>query len=249
MFSLLRMELYRMTKTKSVKIITILLTLTYIISFIATVTTSHNYIDVCSIFNANFTDRFNFLFFGILISILIADEYKNGFIKSIGGQISSRSLLTLSKLCIMSIYTVFTFIIGFISCGITSLFFTAKYNVTFGFDIAYIPVWVITIILNISMISLIILIVTITRSSSSGITTTIIISTQLTSLIYSAINWLLSKIGINSFNISVYMPDTNLLLMVPDMSYKSLLRALICAIIFTIIIIYASMNFQKKKDV
>ena len=71
----------------------------------------------------------------------------------------------------------------------------------------------------------------------------------MTSLVYNLINWLLVKIGITSFNISMYMPDTIMQNMSLQTTTDGIIRAFIVGGVFTIATICVSMILQNKRDI
>lgn len=206
-------------------------------------------LNICKMFTEDIASAANFMLWGIIISIYMYAEYKNGFVKSIAGQIPRKGMLSASKLHIMALYTVSMFVIEFVTFAVTTVICGTGYNVKLGFTPKYMLVWIAVFILYMAVTSIFIFIMSAIRISACGVAVSMIIGFGMTSLIYKLINWLLYKIGINSFDISKYMPDAIVGSMSIHSTAESIIRALIVGGVFTIIFIYASIIVQNRKDI
>ena len=107
MFSLFRMENYRFVRTRTVHVITAILIAVTILGVVISAMTMKDSaeLNICQMFTKDIAPVLNMVFWGIIIAIYIYGEYKNGFIKSIGGQIPKKGMLCASKMYIMAAYT------------------------------------------------------------------------------------------------------------------------------------------------
>ena len=249
MLNLCKMELYRLKKTKTAWVITALFILSGIIDVIFTVKLEKSDIDICKLETTEFGSKITLMFLGILLAGYIAGEYKDGFIKSVAGQISHKGMLALSKIIMTVMYTLFIFVMDFITITITSFIISKNVTVSFGFHTQYIILWLTIFIIHISISCLFVFIAVLTRSSSWGIGITLFISFDMTSLLYIAINMLIEKMGIKSVDISEYMLDANLTHMVLGVSNDYIVRSLLVGVLFMVLMVYAGIKIQHVKDI
>lgn len=279
MFSLFRMENYRFVRTRTVHVITAILIAVTILGVVISAMTmkdsadaeSYNVsesvdlnggkafvtveggnsteLNICQMFTEDIAPVLNMVFWGIIIAIYIYGEYKNGFVKSIGGQIPKKGMLCASKMYIMAAYTLCMYAVEFVIVALTSLIYASKYKVVFGFQPKYLIIWLAIFALYMGISGLFILICTSGRNSAIGIGVAMIVGFGMTSLVYNLINWLLVKIGITSFNISMYMPDTIMQRMSLQTPTDGIVRAFVVGGVFTIATICVSMILQNKRDI
>lgn len=251
MFSLFRMENYRFVRTRTVHVITAILIAVTILGVVISAMTMKDSaeLNICQMFTEDIAPVMNMVFWGIIIAIYIYGEYKNGFIKSIGGQIPKKGMLCASKMYIMAAYTLCMYAVEFVIVALTSLIYASKYKVVFGFQPKYLIIWLAIFALYMGISGLFILICTSGRSSAIGIGVAMIVGFGMTSLVYNLINWLLVKIGITSFNISMYMPDTIMQRMSLQTPTDGIVRAFVVGGVFTIATICVSMILQNKRDI
>ena len=249
MLSLCRMELLRLKKSVSAWVIAVLVILLGVFDVIFTIKLEKSDINICNIITSDFASRITLLLLGVLLAGYIAGEYKDGFIKSIAGQIPHKGMLALSKIVMTVIVTSIIFLLYFASITITSLFFSKDVVVNFGFEPRHVILWFTIFIIHISISGMFILIAELTRSSSWVIGVTLFICFDMTSLLYALINILIEKIGIKSVDISVFMLDANLSQMELGVSDKCIIRSLVIGILFLILMALTGMKTQKVKDI
>ena len=274
MFSLFRMENYRFVRTRTVHIITAILMATAILGVVVTAMTikdsvnviksvdlnggqaavtvngeTSSELNICEMFTEDITPVLNMVFWGIVIAIYIYGEYKNGFVKSIAGQIPKKGMLCASKMYIIAVYTLCVYVAEFVIVALTSFIYASKYKVVFGFQPKYLIIWLAIFVLYMGISGLLILICTWGRSSAIGIGVAMIIGCGMTALIYNLINWLLVKIGITTFDISTYMPDVIMQNMSLQTPTGDIVRAFIVGGVFTVATLYASMVLQNRRDI
>lgn len=257
MFSLFRMENYRFVRTRTVQVITALIMAVTIAGIVISAIMMKDSVEgvnavelnICQIFTEDIASIMNMVFWGIIIAIYIYGEYKNGFVKSVAGQIPKKGMLCASKMYIMAAYTLCMYVVEFLMVALTSLIYTFKYKAVFGFEPKYLIIWLAIFVLYMGISGLFILICTLGRSSAIGIGAAMIVGFGMTGFAYNLINWLLTKIGIKSFDMSKYMPDTILQGMSLQAPADDIVHAFVVGGVFAIVTICLGMMLQNKRDI
>lgn len=250
MLNLFKMEIYRALKSK-VTAVTLLImgAISFITIYTDTLGRYSTIINICNEFTSILSSPIVLILWAIMISVYISAEYKNGFVKSIAGQISKRSDLAVSKILLAAVYTIAMFAVSFIFMVISAFIF-ARDNMTFGFTSQMIQLWGIQFLLHIGFSSIYILIATLTRSSSFGIALGVFTGCGLINLIYNGIDWLVNKTGIiKEFSIENYMIETNMKFMIPGVTSEYVARAALVGIVFLVVMMCISMKLLNKRDI
>lgn len=116
MRNLFKMEIYRALKSKLTLVTLVLMGILSLMNiYIGTINEDSNLsINICSEFTSTLSNQMLLIMWAIRISLYIAAEYKNGFVKSIAGQISNRGHLAVSKFLLATVYTIAMFVVSFI---------------------------------------------------------------------------------------------------------------------------------------
>lgn len=255
MLNLLRMEIYRSRKSKTILVTLVLMALVSFASVYFSIKTADisEAVNISSQFTSVISNGLLLILWAVAISVYISAEYKSGFIKSVSGQIKDRGNLAVSKLLFFIIYTVEMFAISFIVV-LLSAFIFSKNNITLGLSSQIIVILCVQFLLHIAFSCIFILITILSRGSALGIGLGIFMGCGLTSLIYRAIsmgvNWLLGKAGIAAgFNLESFMIETNVSYIQIGITYEYILRAVLIGFVFSIVMIFASVQVLDKKDI
>lgn len=251
MLNLFKMEIYRALKSK---VTAVTLLIMGAIGFIAVyIDTLGRYndtiINICNEFTSILSSPMALILWAIMISVYISAEYKNGFVKSIAGQIPKRSYLVVTKVLLAVVYTIAMFIASFIFIAVSAFIFSRN-NMVLGFESQMIKLWGVQFLLHVGFSCIYILIATLTRSSSFGIALGIFTGCGLTSLVYNGINWLVNKTGIvKVFSIGNYMIETNMKFMIAGITNEYVIRAALVSIVFIVVMMFISMKLLNKRDI
>lgn len=251
MFNIYRMERFRALKTKIIINMLIIAGIFSVMNvFLGTLGEQKGKtINVCSQFTQILSNKVLLPILAIVIAVYISGEYKNGFLKSIAGQITNRSYLVLSKVLFATVYTIELFAGCFLFTLISAIIF-GKNNIILGFSPEMMGIWGIQLLLHVGFSCIFILITIVTRSSSLGIGLGIFTLAGLSELIYAGINYLVAKTGISShFNIGKYMIEKNVEFVQSGVSAQIFVNAIIVGLVFAILFTVLSINVMKKRDI
>lgn len=188
-------------------------------------------------------------FCAIFAAVFVSAEQKSGFVKNIAGQVSGRGLLALSKLCavavqvllILLLFTVLTGIFGQLmlpeGVHVSSFAGTAKmlglqYLLHFAFTgvILFLCIWL--------------------RNSAAAIAVGIVVSCNVTVIIYGFINTFLHKLfGIENANIGQYSLEQNVGAVTMNTDGDIMTRAILVGAVFLIAGVAGAMLLMQKRDV
>lgn len=251
MLNLFKMEIYHALKSK---VVAVMLLLTGVISFlnmfvISQVIDENQTVNICRQFTSLSANQMMLIFWAVMISVYIAGEYKNGFVKSIAGQISSRGYLAVSKVLFALAYTVAAFVVSFIFTVIGAFVFI-KGGIVLGFTAGMISVLLVQLLVHLGFTCIFILIATLTRSSAFGIGLGIFMGCGMSGMLYSGISWAVNKTGIvKNFNFAQYMIDTNVKNVQIGVPKEFMIRGVIVGLAFVAVFTYASVKALNKRDI
>lgn len=139
-------------------------------------------------------------FFAIFVVLFCAEEYSGGFIKNYAGQISNRLQIVFARSLAVAVYTVAMTIWYVILQLVSDLIFFG--NITMGEHmLGYCGLQT---LLSIALMLVIMLVVTVVRSTSVSMVASLAISWKMTTLLYVGIEKLLDFVGVSDAHITDY---------------------------------------------
>ena len=269
MTKLIKMDLYRLFKTKSFKI---LLLTAISISFVAvaliigiaklvpmlpensqaTMASAFpflSWIENVSVFDVIYTSLYvlSFMVVSILTAIFISSERSSGYIKNIAGQINSKSMIVVSKFATLAIATLIIFVSYIVgSFASAQIFIHNSLNYTHFAEFAC-AVGV-KYLLCLAIVAIIIFLCTLTKSSSLAVAFGIIFGTGITSIIYSTVSFFLETITNHSISISSYTPDGFAFQLSMTSQPELLLKGCLLAVAYIVSFLFLSAFVMNKKD-
>ena len=169
-------------------------------------------------------------------------DVENGYIKNIAGQMPMKGFTILSKFIVAFVHNVIFAVAGIIGKVIGSLF-VQQIIVDDGVPDS-IRVLVLKLLLIQSICALLLLAVATLRSKSLGMILAVIFGLELTSLIYLGIEQGLRSLVGHAVNISKYMPDA-----VMDESPLGTMKALAIAVVWGAVFLIPAIRIFDRKDV
>ncbi|MBE5954209.1 MAG: ABC transporter permease [Lachnospiraceae bacterium] len=184
------------------------------------------------------------IFMTIAAVLFFNREQNSGFIKNIASKSTSRLSIYFSKFISMILYLLFTFLVMAIAEYVTLL---AYYDgdLVFGRDVMgdFLPRLGILLILHIAFISGVVMVTTITKSSTMGITVGMLANTGFSAFIVLALRaWL-------DFDLSDYLINYNLTRVNLDSGSDVLNHALLVGIITIIVYNVIGCTWFAKRDI
>lgn len=184
----------------------------------------------------------------IFIAIYTNAEQKTGYIKNIAGQLPQRGMLSLAKLVgiaaeLLIMFAVF--IVAGVICG--KIVFEGRF--VFNNIGGALKVIALQYLLHVAFGSIVMMLCTIARGSGIGMTVGIFYCSNMTSLIYTGINFVLNKLGIEKFDISKY--DLMGYIMSANVGADSdtLTKCAIAGVIYIAVCTAVSMVIMQKRDI
>lgn len=272
MFNLIKMDLRRLTRTKSFWIMIAVAVLLAGFSVYMTDYTRELQQDIYAesggvffsvesqpwlVGKLNFTDLVNIdaaglsltLLCAIFVPLFVNAEQKNGYIKNIAGQLPNRSALVLSKLVAVAVQVFVLFTVYFLSMAIAGKLFLAD-DLYFGSFGGFAKLIGIHYLLHLGFAAMIMALTIFVRGSGLGMTFGILCSTPLTGSIYKLINIPLHKCGISEkFSIGDYVIEQCIQAVKPDLAGDDLTRVLVVGVVFLVVSTVAAMVVMRKRDV
>ncbi len=189
----------------------------------------------------------------IFISLFIHSEFKNGFIKNIAGHVKPRGKLILSKLLILVGYIIILPLTYYLFSILTLTLSGSK--IIFDFSADIFMAIAVEMLLYFAFGSIIIMLSIISNSNALSIAVGIMMSTQVFSIIFVVIDYLIRKINPDStFTSSDYSLISNIG-NVATINYSAntdenyIVRAVCVGIVFAAVAITLSVFSLQKKDI
>lgn len=190
----------------------------------------------------------SFILTAIFCVLLIGSEQKTGFLKNIAGQVSSRSMLVISKLISCLVFCILFFGLTYLGCMVLSQVFMGE--MIFDNLARYLPLFGIQFLLCFAFGAFMICVITILKSSAAGITAGLLAPLGISSLLTGFIDMMLHKIGVSeSFSTVNYILTGNLSQMSISSGANVFVRAIVVSLVFLIIFTAAGMMVTEKRDI
>lgn len=269
MAKLIKMDLYRLFKTKSFKI---LLLVSLSIAFIAVAVISGiaklipmlpeesqlsfaltfpfaSWIDNVSVFSVMYTSFYvlSLMVVSIVTAIFISSEHSSGYIKNIAGQVKNKGMLVFAKFATLSIAT-FTIFVSYLAGAFVSaqIFLHNSLNYTDFMNFA--AVISVKYLLFLSIVAIIMFLCTLTKSSSLAIAFGVIFGTGITSVVYSAVSIFLEIVTKHSIQIASFTPDGFAFKLAMATSPEILAKGCVLSVIYIAVFLILSTVVMNKRD-
>lgn len=272
MFNLIKMDLRRLTRTKSFWIMIAVVVLMSAMSVYMTDVTRNlqqdyyaesggffvaveaqsewaGKIDFSKLISIDTTGMTLALLCAIFVPLFVNAEQKNGYIKNIAGQLPNRSALVLSKLVAVAVQVLVIFATYILSMAILGKIF---WGADLGLESVggFAKMVSLHYLLHVSFATVIMALTIFLRGSGLAMTYGILASSTMTSLVYVLVDTLLHKCGISDkFSVGNYAIENCIGIVSPDLAGKDLARVLVVGIAFLVAFAAAAMAVMQKRDV
>ncbi len=256
MTKLVKMDLYRMVRTKSFYVVLII---SAVYAVVLSILNSLNYenFQIVLQFKSKELGSFmsdcitngsmiNMMLISIFVAIFIAAEYKNGFIKNYVGRFPNKVSFVISKFISVMFIVLFIMTASLAFGILTQVLSGGLYLVSF---VSIAKLLFTQFLLHVAFASLIYFVCMLTGSSALGMVLGILLSTGFINILYSGINFLFEnvlhiKFAINDYTVSKYISEV-----VSSTTMDIIGRALAVAVIATILFICITVLTTKNKDI
>lgn len=281
MINIIKMDLYRMFRTKSLYVIWIIAAVlmigtTYLLKAENTVDEfeaaskqeieesytegvpalgiqvmipagSDGKITVKDIFYGNAQSKFYALFLVIFTVIFVMADINSGYIKNIGGQIQNRGYLVIAKAISLLVYTVLTMaamvLVQVLACRLTLGY------MEFGDIKSFLVYTGIQILLHYALLVICMAVAIILKSSVASMVIAICLCIDMMVIIYSAIDKVVSKMGVKDFHLIKYTVTGQIAMLSQNPDRKECLFAAVIAAGFAVVCMAAGSVVFKKRDI
>ncbi len=207
MLNLIKMDLYRMFSMASFYVIICLFSIGCVLMVCSsTMESDPLYLSIADLIMTTSIPLIT-LFTGIFSALFLIADKSSQFIKNYGGQLKHRCSRIFSKIICIIIYNILFSAITILLLIVSDKIF--KTNLELGFDADFFRYYALAFLGNIACCIVIVLISTLFKSTVPVVILPILISTSVFSIIFSGVDNILHRIGID-FSTQKYMLSENL---------------------------------------
>ena len=208
MLNLIKMDLYRMFSMASFYVIICLFSIECVLMvYSSTMESDPLYLSIADLIMTTTSTPFITLFTGIFSALFLIADKSSQFIKNYGGQLKHRCSRIFSKIICIIIYNILFSAIAILLLIVSDKIF--KTNLELGFDADFFRYYALAFLGNIAFCIVIVLISTLFKSTVPVVILPILISTSVFSIIFSGVDNILHRIGID-FSTQKYMLSENI---------------------------------------
>lgn len=208
MLNLIKMDLYRMFSMASFYVIICLFSIECVLMvYSSTMESDPLYLSIADLIMTTTSTPFITLFTGIFSALFLIADKSSQFIKNYGGQLKHRCSRIFSKIICIIIYNILFSAITILLLIVSDKIF--KTNLELGFDADFFRYYALAFLGNIAFCIVIVLISTLFKSTIPVVILPILISTNVFSIIFSGVDNILHRIGID-FSTQKYMLSENI---------------------------------------
>lgn len=186
--------------------------------------------------------------FLVIFTVLYASaDYTSGYIKNIAGQVKSRVMMVASKAVCLLLYTIL-FFGGYVVVQIVSdRLILGYFNLGKAGELfSYLGI---ELLLHYALVLLVMSLTIIIRNNLISMIISVCLCMNVFSLIYSGIDWLVRKMGINDVSVFKYSLTGNISAYLPTGTADDRIRCIAVAAVFGIVCLAAGSAVFRKRDV
>lgn len=269
MANLIKMDLFRLFKTKSYKLL-LLVSLSIAFIAIAAIAGIAKLIPILgeesqfalsmmfpfaswakdvSVFDIMYTSLYALapMVISIATAIFISSEHSSGYIKNIAGQVKNKGMLVAAKFATLAFAT-FTIFVSYLVGAFASaqLFLHGSLNYTGFMDFA--AVIGVKYLLFLSVVAIIIFLCTLTKSSSLAIAFGVIFGTGMTTIVYTAVSFFLETVTKHSIQVASFTPDGFAFKLSMATQPEILAKGCVLSVIYIAVFLILSAVVMNKRD-
>lgn len=275
MFNMVRMDLYRMFRTKALYVIWIVMALTMLLTTalslmaqempepqeyiqqeteenvnlgmsVSLPTLPGEQITVLDEVYANTTAKFTALFLVIFAVLFATADINSGYVKNIGGQVPNRGALFLSKTAAMLVFTALT-MIGYVL--LQALFCRICFGYLVWGNISALLWYLgIQILLHYALTLICMAIAVVLRNNVFSMIIVICLCGGISALIYGLIDNLMHKLGVQDFQIMKYTVTGQIAMVPLEPSSDDILTPAVISVAFLLAMSFIGSTVFAKKD-
>ena len=183
----------------------------------------------------------------VLASNFISDEQANGYVKNIAGQLKDKGMMNVSKfvaLAVMSLSVMLAYVLGATVSGLIFLNSAISYD---GFG-QFLAVFGTKYLIYLSVNAIILFLCTLTKSKSVSIAFGVLFGSGATIVAYNLISTFALFVLKVDFPIASYVPDGLIFGLTMDAPAAALLKAVIVGVVYIGLFMTFSIMIMRKRD-
>lgn len=269
MLNLIKMDLYRLFKTKSLKtglIISAMISFVTIaiIAFLSNlvpqlspdsqVTMTEmmpfvNWRNSVSFYDIilTATNVLSLMVSAVLASIFINEEQINGYIKNIAGQVKNKGMMIVAKFVALAVMTLFVLIAYTAGATVSGFVFFNKV-ITYEGLTQFLAVFGTKYVIYLSVNAIILFLCTLTKSKTLSVAVGVIFGSGASIIVYNIISTFIGIVLKLEVPVASYVPDGLVFGLTMTAPSAEIIKAIAVAVVYIVVFIVASMVVMKKRD-
>ena len=204
-------------------------------------------VTVMDVFFSNAQGKFYALFLVIFAVMFATADIKSGYIKNIGGQVSQRGMLIVSRAVVLALFTAITFAGIFVFQAAANML--AFKCVVWGNWKEIIPYFLTELTLHYAFVLICMAIAVIIKNNVISMTLSVCLTMNIMSIVYALIDYVGNRVGLHNFNIYKYTVTGRMAMLPMNAGRDDVVSSMCVAVIFIIIMLSLSSYVFQKRDI
>ena len=204
-------------------------------------------VTVMDVFFSNAQGKFYALFLVIFAVMFATADIKSGYIKNIGGQVSQRGMLIVSRAVALALFTAITFAGIFVFQAAANML--AFKCVVWGNWKEIIPYFLTELTLHYAFVLICMAIAVIIKNNVISMTLSVCLTMNIMSIVYAFIDYVVNRKGLHNFSIYKYTVTGRMAMLPMDAGREDVVSSMCVAAVFIIIMLSLSSYIFQKRDI
>ena len=204
-------------------------------------------VTVMDVFFSNAQGKFYALFLVIFAVMFATADIKSGYIKNIGGQVSQRGMLIVSRAVALALFTAITFAGIFVFQAAANML--AFKCVVWGDWKEIIPYFLTELTLHYAFVLICMAIAVIIKNNVISMTLSVCLTMNIMSIVYALIDYVGNRVGLHNFNIYKYTVTGRMAMLPMNAGRDDVVSSMCVAAVFIIIMLSLSSYIFQKRDI
>jgi len=204
-------------------------------------------VTVMDVFFSNAQGKFYALFLVIFAVMFATADIKSGYIKNIGGQVSQRGMLIVSRAVALALFTAITFAGIFVFQAAANML--AFKCVVWGNWKEIIPYFLTELMLHYAFVLICTAIAVIIKNNVISMTLSVCLTMNIMSIVYALIDYVGNRVGLHNFNIYKYTVTGRMAMLPMNAGREDIISSMCVAAVFIIIMLSLSSYIFQKRDI
>jgi len=200
-------------------------------------------VTVMDVFFSNAQGKFYALFLVIFAVMFATADIKSGYIKNIGGQVSQRGMLIVSRAVALALFTAITFAGIFVfQAAANMLAFKCNWK-------EIIPYFLTELMLHYAFVLICMAIAVIIKNNVISMTLSVCLTMNIMSIVYALIDYVGNRVGLHNFNIYKYTVTGRMAMLPMNAGRDDVISSMCVAATFIVIMLSLSSYIFQKRDI